>query len=324
MTKSKRIVTIIVASLFSLLSIFMLFWYFGGSYNTFFDRATKEFSIQGLSEGFTPQGITYDPNTKYFLSCGYMKDGSASRIYVTKSNRNVKYFTLKFNDEDYTGHAGGITTNGKDVWISGEGKVFRFKFSDIISVENKCAISIVDFFETKNGADFITTDDEFLWVGEFHREKNYNTNTSHHIETSNGKTNKALSFKYAINENGAGGISSLTPVSALSTTSLVQGMAIVNNKIVLSTSYSLADSHLYVYNNITKDTAEKSFQYDDDTIIPLYVLEDDDIIEDIIAPCMSEEIVYAKDKIYVTFESACKKYGAFTRNPLRNVYSFEI
>ena len=324
MTKSKRIVTIIAASLFSFLSILMLFWYFGGSYNAFFDRTAKEFSIQGLSEGFTPQGITYDSGSRYFLTCGYMKDGSASRIYVTKDNRNVKYFTLKLNDEDYSGHAGGITTNGKNVWISGESKVFRFNFDDIISVKNKGVISIVDFFETKNGADFITTDGEFLWVGEFHREGNYTTDTTHHFFTSNGKTNKALSFKYAINENSPGGINSLTPVSALSTKSLVQGMAIINDKLVLSTSYSLADSHLYVYNNITINPTEKRFKYDDDTNIPLYILEDDDMIEDIVAPCMSEEIVYAKNKVYVLFESACKKYGAFTRNPLRNVYSFEI
>lgn len=55
-----------------------------------------------------------------------MNDGSASRIYVVdgESLETTKYFTLQDSDEkDYVGHAGGIATDGENVWICGDGVV---------------------------------------------------------------------------------------------------------------------------------------------------------------------------------------------------------
>lgn len=55
------------------------------SYREFNKVSEKEFKIPGLSDGFVPQGITWvenDGKEGMYLVCGYMSDGSASRIYI--------------------------------------------------------------------------------------------------------------------------------------------------------------------------------------------------------------------------------------------------
>lgn len=324
MTKAKKITAITLSCIFAVLSIFMIFWYFGESYGDFYSKATKEFEIAGLDEGFTPQGITYDETSKTFLTCGYMKNGSASRIYVVnaKNNATLKYFTLKNGENDYVGHSGGIATNGTNVWIVGDGTVLRFSFSEIENVKNGGSIDIIDSFDARNGADFATVEGEFLWIGEFQRDGKYDTDQSHFIETSSGETNKAVSFCFKINNEKDYGIDNTLPVKALSTPSLVQGMVVKENKVMISTSYSLPNSHFYTYENVFGNT-DKTFNFNG-TDIPLYFLENSNLTNTLEAPCMSEEIVIVNDKVFVTFESACQKYGFVTRESLRNVYSFDF
>jgi len=324
MTKPKKIIFISLSIIFAVISIFMIFWYFGDSYHEFYSISSKEFKIMGLDEGFTPQGLCYESDTEKFLTCGYMKNGSASRIYVVdkKKNKTDKYFTLRLNADIYTGHAGGIATNGISVWIVGDGMVHRFDYFKVQTVENGGIIDIVDSFETKNGADFVTVENNNLWVGEFHKKGKYDTSDSHFIETETGSTNSAISFCYEISDNEKCGITSLVPTKALSTGSLVQGMVVLDDKIILSTSYSLANSHIYTYENILSGTAS-TFNFEG-TEIPLFILSDKQLIKDLETPCMSEEITVAEGKIYIMFESACQKYRLFTREPLYNSYSYKI
>lgn len=325
MSKAQKRTIIAVSCIFAILSTFVLFWYFGDTYSQFYPIAKAEFEIVGLESGYTPQGLTYESNSNIFLTCGYMKDGSASRIYVVdgQSKETTKYFTLKNGETFYTGHAGGIATDGQSVWIAGDGKVFRFAFTDIETVTCGKYINIIDSFESQNGADFLTVENNNLWVGEFHRNGNYNTAETHHFKVSDKETNMALSFCYTINSSKEFGLENTTPTKALSTGSLVQGMEITDNKIILSTSYSLSNSHIKIYNNILKSTADTTFEINEEKI-PVYILDSNDQTKDIEAPSMSEEITIANDKVYVLFESACKKYEMVTREQVRNVHSIAL
>lgn len=327
MNKALRITLIVIASVLVLLGLFLLIWFFGDNYDEFYDKTNKEFAISGLNEGFTPQGLCYDDGQNLFLVCGYMKNGTASRVYVVDgaTGETTKYFTIFSGQEKYTGHSGGITTDGTSVWIAGDGKVQRFAFGDVASVENGDSIAIIDSFESNNGADFVTFDPATnrLWVGEFQKDGKYDRPESHIITLSNGKVNKAVSFCYEVNNAQPHGIASTTPIMALSTPSLVQGMVITDDKIVTSTSYSLPNSHFYTYSNITTGTTDKTFMYDT-TEIPLYVLEEGDILDDLEAPSMSEELALVNGKVFVLFENACQKYSFATREHLYNVYSFDL
>lgn len=329
MSKSKKITTIVVACIFAVLGIFVTFWYFGDTYKQFYAEAKAEFKIPGLSEGFTPQGICHSDQLDLFFISGYMNDDSASRIYVVdaKTGKSTKYFTLNSpNGTLYTGHAGGIATDEHYFWLVGGDEVNVFYFKDMIEVENGKSIELVDSFKSGNGASFVTIDktNNYLWIGEFHREGNYDTPESHFIETSDGSINKAVSFCYEIDDTQTTGVKSTTPIMALSTPSLVQGMVVTDENIVISTSYSLPNSHIYTYTNtIDLNAVENHFTYGD-ADIPLFILENKDLVKDLEAPCMSEEIELVDGKVYVLFESACAKYGFVTREPLRNVYSFTL
>ena len=157
MTKAKKAALIVVSIAFSLFGTIALFWHFGDNYQEFYAVSEEEFYIDGLEEGFTPQGITYIDSNNQFLTCGYMNDESASRIYVidASTNKTIKYFTLKLGNEDYVGHAGGIATDEKSVWIAGDKKVVRFSYADMFTIENKGKIEIIDVFSAPNGADFL-------------------------------------------------------------------------------------------------------------------------------------------------------------------------
>ena len=315
MTKAKKITLTVFACLFAVLTLVVLFWYFAVDNNAFYKVAQKEFAIPGLEAGFTPQGLCYEENNDLFLICGYMNNKSASRVYVVdcKDSSKNKFITLTDGEEIYTGHAGGIETNGENVWIAGDKKVSRFSFSEVLSAKNGDSLAILDTFDAPNGADFLTIENGNLWIGEFHRDGTYDTPQSHVIQTENG-TNKAISFRYTINNEKDYGLESTTANLALSTPSLVQGMAITEDSIILSTSYSLPNSHIYTYENILNAQSDKTVSVDENEI-KLVILEDKNL---------KNTIAIKDGRLYILFENACAKYSIVTREHLKNVYSVEI
>lgn len=325
MSKAKKITLFSILGVFAVLAVFVVCWYFGDNYTQFYKLTQKEFEIAGLSDGFTPQGMCYEENEGIFLYSGYMNNGSASRIYVFDKQKTdeQKFVTLKYADGSaYAGHAGGIDTDGINVWVAGDKKLCRISYESILSAESGTAVQIVDELQMPNGADFLKYESGKLWVGEFHKDGKYDTDESHHIERADGETNKAISFCFEVNHALPCAIDE-TPIAALSTGSLVQGMEIYGNKVILSTSYSLPNSHILTYEIDLNAMAEKTFDFNG-TQIDLFVLDSTNLISDLEAPCMSEEIAIANGRVYILFESACEKYGLVTREPLKYVFSYKL
>ena len=62
-----------------------------------------------------------------------LKDGSASRIYVTDLDDNSFFVTLKStNGNDYDGHLGGIAVNNDIVYISCSDKIHILDLIEIV------------------------------------------------------------------------------------------------------------------------------------------------------------------------------------------------
>lgn len=327
-TKGKFALFVIMTIIFTAFSIFAFVYYFGENYNSFFDKATAETKIPGLSEGFVPQGMEYESFNDVLLISGYMADGSASRLYVIEDN-DVKYVTFSYEEETYVGHAGGVTSNGTGLWIVGDGMVNYIQLADILNAENAQQLTFDSRFTAPNGADFVTIYDGKLLVGEFHREGNYERDESHEVTTPSGSTNKAVTFAYEINNGSEYGIASTIPTYAISTTSLVQGMVVTNGNIILSTSYSLPSSHLYIYENTLSSAPTQQIHFDslddvadEDFMIDTYILDTPTSSQ--ILPQMSEEITIKDGSLYILFENACSKYKMFTRLNLTDVYSLEL
>ena len=328
MSKGWKITLIVIASLFAFIFLFLGIYFLWPWNAKFFDIATKEFNIPGLDSTFVPQGFADIGDANTFIISGYMSDGSASRLYVVDADSFDNYFVTLLDDtNDYLGHAGGVAVCEDKVWVvSGDdgGHCYTINLNNILSAQCGDKIGIDSKFATNNGADFVFVYDSLLWVGEFHKDGAYDTDSSHHITTTSGEINKALVFAYTIDTTTNSGVYNYIPVKALSIRSLCQGIAMTNDgKFVMSTSYSLPDSNIYYYNSVLLNDADTTITINDNTI-PLWFLDNNSLTASVNAPSMSEELVVKGDKVYILFESACKKYRLFNRKRLTNVYSLPL
>ncbi|MEG1609363.1 MAG: hypothetical protein RR348_05795, partial [Clostridia bacterium] len=159
--------------------------------------------------------------------------------------------------------------------------------------------------------------------GEFYRKGSFKTNDNHNIKTSDGQNN-AIMCEFDIEENNQFGIKSLLPTRVFSIPNQAQGFAITKTgKMVLSTSYSIPDSKILIFNIDTSVASQQTFEIANGKA-PLYILEKSNLERAIKAPTMAEGIDYFGGKLYISFESACKKYSNFNRTRIKNILSIEI
>lgn len=326
MKKSMKIIISVVVALILAISIFAIVWFTGKNYKQFYAKAQEEFAIPGLEDGYVPQGLTYYQDSECFLSAGYMKDGSSSRIYVI--GETTKYFTLKLNGKDYTGHAGGISTYQNYGYLVGDKQIYIFDIAQAVELENGKSIDILDYYDAPNGADFINIQNGKMYIGEFYHETKYPTSELHHIKSADG-TNYAITFVYdMVNKTDATPyyFNIDTPALAISTTEKIQGMCIngteENSEIILSASWSLSDSKIYIHKGISDITPTKYTH--NNTDIDLYILDSSTLKETLEIPSMSEEITLKDGRVYVIFENACSKYKFVTRHKNTKAISFEV
>ena len=321
---------IVAFSCLGVLVLTLLIYYFGAFYPKFNAHAKiKEFEIPGLNETFVPQGMDYYAEDDIFLVSGYMSDGSASRIYVVdaKTGTAQKYITLKSGENDYVGHAGGVATDGEKVWVVGDKKLNTFLYSDLKDASNLASVSIKSEVETGTGCDFVYIYNNQLIVGEFFREGAYDTPETHHIPVSEKEKTYALGYIYDIDHARESGVSAELK-AVISFPNQAQGMVITKNSegkevVVISTSYSIPSSKIMVYENPLAGATTKKVTLNGKDV-PLYELTSNNLIESIKAPSMSEEMAVKDGRVFILFESACKKYRLVNRTRTRNVYSIEI
>ena len=326
MTKKKKISLIIVALVFVTLVATVLIYYFGATHKYYNSVKQVEFQIPGLKEKFVPQGFDFDEQTSNYFISGYMANETSSRIYFLneESPEDYKYVTLTVEDTDHAGHLGGVAVGENYVWVASDKVVYRIEKSDILNAENKAEIEVVDYFTPGNGADSITIHNNKLWVGEFYMKDKYETPTAHHIEVEVGETNRAIAYCYEIDETKPYGIVETSPIAGLSLPDKVQGFDFTEDgKIILSTSYSIPKSHIYIYENALTDDNKINVEIESGNI-PVYKISSSKLTKDIEAPSMSEEVVVKEGRLFVLYESACSKYKFVNRTRIDEVHSISI
>lgn len=244
------------------------------------------------------EGVATEGTQNYFFISSYMKEGP-SRVYVVGAKTGyVGYVTLINTDgSDYMGHCGGIATSCKPserngtVWVSSDdtvycirrvGDTYQNAAEEIIakaalaegdktvkfttSFAANCNASFCFFYEDTTSG---TTYDK-LYVGEFYRAGNYETDPLHHVTTNNGTENRSFMYEYSISSTNDYGLTLLAESTGVaeadrvpaiqaifSIPDKIQGFARIrdtestnsdsNGTIVLSESYGLANSNLYYY-----------------------------------------------------------------------------
>lgn len=262
-------------------------------YSEYYSIKTNVCKNPGLNDGFVCQGIAVSEENEVILVCGYMKDKSNSRIYVTDFESNSYYVELTRDGEKYTGHAGGLAITGNTVYIANAKKIYSFPLENVLSAKNGDTVDIGSGTKVNTNASFVYTDEDYLYVGEFHDGGKY-VIENHEHETSEG-THYALCTKYALSDL-------TTPLAVYTLRNNVQGICFtLDKKVVLSTSYGLTDTVYYIYS--PEEATDSGLTFDG---APVYYL--DNLEKEIHGPAMGEDLDYYDGKIITLTESASTKY----------------
>lgn len=324
MPKPLKIVLIVLAVLLALVLLFLggVRLYFRLPVSDYYKNSEKAFVIPEINSGMIQQGLAYVEDDDLFLITGY-KSGDASMLSVVEksSGNHTKTVKLKYEDgSNYTSHVGGIAVYGDYLYIANGGKysVDVFSYSDLKNAESGGDIVMRARVSLVNDADetdyvkpsFVTTYGDYLIVGEYYREGNYETSESHHIDASDGTKTCALAVAFNLGEYENG--FDTTPVYAYSITAQVQGMTFGYGYTFLSTSYGPSFSHIYAYKTENAQNVTTLNILGTDTEV--YALDSNSIALDMKIAPMSEEIEIVDGKLYVMCEAASNKYifGKFT------------
>ena len=261
-------------------------------YSDYYAIKTDLCENPGLNDGFVCQGIGVIDAVDKIVVSGYMNNHTASRLYVTDTENKSYYVSLYKNNKPFKGHCGGVSCSEDNVFVVCNDTIFTIGIDTLLNAKNKDIIEIGEGTQVNNEASFSYCDDTYLYVGEFHDGKNYITN--HPYQTNDGLFHAIVS-KYDLND--------LTqPIKIYSIRNKVQGICFTpDGKVILSTSYGLADSHYYVYNEADAINSNETLDG-----APVYYLNN--CLDDIKGPAMSEGLDYYQGKIITLTESACDKY----------------
>lgn len=272
-------------------------------YWDFFGNSKGDFIIPGLTSAYVPQGFDYIEETDTYLMCGYMADGSSSRIYIRFGDGTTRFASLYYADGTvYDKHAGGICHNGDYVYLAGDDGVDVFSMEQ---VQMGGDASMLGTIPTGHDMAYCSFYDGFLLAGNFYYPEHYETPETHRITTPAGDRNTALMTVFRADPEAEFGIDP-APVAAISTPGKVQGMCFTSDEeIVLSISWSLTNSNLLFYGVDTERVGSVQVLGGE---VPLYYLDSENLKDTVVLPPMSEELVCKDGRVFVMFESACNKY----------------
>lgn len=307
-------------------------------YKTFLKDAEETVKIPGLQEPYSPQGFDYVPEDDLYFFTGYMTNKTSSRIYVSTSDNQVGMVKMPdYNGKTFLGHVGGIAVHGDYVYVASSKKIFALSYNEVkencFKKESEQSALSMKAFSVYNQSSFVFTNDQGLYVGEFYLKDKYDTDESHHFKTSDGSTNHAwVEFYPYMKGDGSDeeaatefGLASLTPSKIYTVKQKVQGFAVdEKGQFILSTSWAIFHSYLTVYKAFDESQKEDRIVTINDKEIPVYDLNSKNQISITRMMPMSEDLDYENGKVYVNFESACKKYKAFNLYPTYYVMAYPL
>ncbi len=322
MKKTIRILIVIVLSLSLLISSAITVFAIRDRvmYRDFYRNAEKAMPMPGVRDGYIQQGFEYIESEKLWLSCGYMKNKTASRIYLSRDGEKWEPITLKTQDgKDYTGHAGGVASRGDIVYLTDGQGILMYHLADFKDGDGSA--TAFDRFETGFRNAYVTVHEGILYAGEFYYAGPYETPEEHHLTTPTGEQNPALIGCFRLGEDGKPKDS--LPNGLLSVPAMVQGMTFdCDGNLLLSTSWGLKTSHIYAYSLTGAATGTVHF---DGTEISVLYMDSSNLLREMEAPPMAEEMVYFNGKLLIMNESASSKYifGKFTSGKSVMAYDYD-
>ena len=170
--------------------------------------------------------------------------------------------------------------------------------------------------------------ERYILAGSYHKDETvYLTPEHEKFTTPAGDKNTSVMTVFKLDENAEFGINP-TPLALISAREMIQGICITpDGQMVISSSWGLATSNLFFYDlskvqstvldkhegTITYGDLEdeNANRYEEDFSfenVPVYFVDSSCLVNTVVAPPMSEELVCKDGMIIVFCESACNKY----------------
>ena len=295
-------------------------------------HSKKAFVIPYSNKGYIAQGIAYDEASGNFYLTGYMKDKSASPIFIVNKESGKLVNAVRMTNPDgsnFTGHAGGLSVMNGKIYIAGSADSCFYVF-DKSTVDNAELESNVSYSQVLTLGDgnsqndgikvaYSTVQNGMLWAGEFFRDPGYILSEKHKVETKDG-LQYALAVGFSLESKN--GQEKAKPAVAFSIPNQIQGMCFSEDAVYLTTSWALGKSKVYKY-NFGSMTQTGTKEVCGETV-PLYTLTLENMTDCWILPPMAEEIEYVDGRFYISNESASDKYifGKYTGGRWCRAYEF--
>lgn len=305
------------------------------AFNEYFQLAKAAALTPGLMQDYIPQGLCVIPDSG-FLAVSYYTDAKESSILALvglETGEMSHWVTLKNVDgTPYTGHAGGIASDGINLWVTSDGNARRLQVQALLSAKDGDAVRFEDSFPTGTRASLANYSQGILWVGDFFTSGgSYDTDKSHHMKTPDNSKHYAWAVGFigdTSSENGLKadtGAMTVTPDYVLSLPARIQGLARLDNgSFVLSESYGRKNnSHLLVYEDVLALPPDTTVQING-TDVPLWFLDSRVLKQSITAPPMSEGIDWADGGVYQLYESGSTKFRDTGKFPVDHIYRVEL
>lgn len=296
-------------------------------YPAFAEMVSPSVAIPGLSDGFTPQGLTYLPERNWFLFSGYYSNAASAIIAVEAGSGNiVKQIRLKNSDGTvYTGHAGGIATTAKTIVVSSDKKLHCLLLTDFLNGTNGQAMAFSrEIGMGEHRASYCSCDGETFWVGEFRKEPEYKTDKRHRMVLGDDTFQSWLcgyglkNGELSLNAQGE-----LPPPSyILVTPDKIQGASVSDGAVWLSVSYGCKnDSALLAFDSPFETNPDTRFKIGG-TDVPAWFLGKGRRVRSVTAPPMTENLCRVGNDVFVVFESGAKKFLRDGKYPVGHLYRF--
>ena len=329
---AKKAIKITAIALSSVVGAFLLLYAIlaiigGASYVE--ARKAREFAcVIPVSGGVAPQGLTYSEPHKSYVVSGYDNDHNA--VLFTVKGKKYKKVTLYGTDGKLlAGHAGGVTVTKDCLYVANDNALVLFSAADVFDGSGKATAKSV--IPVDNRAAYCYSDDEYMFVGEFYRKGNYETEEHHHYTTPKGEKNMAIVSCYKLDENGLieNTDTQPYPLYSISLPGLVQGFAAYNGTYILSRSYGLVNSNLDYHNELGDGGATITVKFKlneaaEEKTVPLYYLDSATIFKSLTLPAFSEDVTIVNGRVAVCNEASADRYFVGKLFGANKAYTYPI
>ena len=290
---------------------------------------TPLFPTPAVENGYVPQGLCcLEAAGVYVLSAYHETQPSVLVLVDAADGARLKTLALTQADgQPFTGHVGGVATDGKWIYVTDGACVQRLAVSAVLQAADGETLPLTESFLTDLRCSFLSCDGGYLYAGEFYnftRDGAYDTDPDHwrRVTFFERYYARCCAYPLAALDKAFEAETVAVPEYVITLPDRVQGLArMADGSLRLSLSYGRNNpSCLLTYSDVTAWDPDGSVLYGEERV-PIYYLYQKACTARAELPPMLEGIAAFNGQTVGVFESCAAKY-ADSAFPVDAVCSF--